>query len=74
MPFRVLAEAPPAPAAPVAPHVVGDPADLAALRAFAATVDVVTFAHGHVPPQDLRPVLHAGPARRPADEPVRRPQ
>lgn len=68
VPFRVLAEAPDASAAQVAPHVVGDHADLADLRAFAATVDVVTFDHEHVPTEHLRALQEAGVAVRPDPE------
>ena len=68
VPFRVLAEAPDASAAQVAPHVVGDHADLADLRAFAATVDVVTFDHEHVPTEHLRALQEAGVAVRPGPE------
>ena len=60
VPFRVLAEAPDASAAQVAPHVVGDHADLADLRAFAATVDVVTFDHEHVPNEYAQLLIDAG--------------
>ena len=52
--FSVLAEAPDASAAQVAPHTVGDHTDLDALRAFARTVDVITFDHEHVPTEHLR--------------------
>ncbi|MCV7641059.1 5-(carboxyamino)imidazole ribonucleotide synthase [Micrococcus luteus] len=68
VPFRVLAEAADASAAQVAPHVVGDHADLADLRAFAATVDVVTFDHEHVPTEHLRALQEAGVAVRPGPE------
>ena len=68
VPFRVLAEAPDASAAQVAPHVVGDHTDLADLRAFAATVDVVTFDHEHVPTEHLRALQEAGVAVRPDPE------
>ena len=68
VPFRVLAEAPDASAAQVAPHVVGDHTDLADLRAFAATVDVVTFDHEHVPTEHLRALQEAGVAVRPGPE------
>ena len=52
--FSVLAEAPDASAAQVAPHTVGDHTDLEALRAFARTVDVITFDHEHAPTEHLR--------------------
>ena len=68
VPFRVLAEAPDASAAQVAPHVVGDHADLADLRAFAATVDVVTFDHEHVPTELLEKLVADGVAVYPPPE------
>ncbi|MGC5049145.1 5-(carboxyamino)imidazole ribonucleotide synthase [Micrococcus porci] len=68
VPFRVLAEAPDASAAQVAPHMVGDHASLEDLRAFAATVDVVTFDHEHVPTEHLRALEAAGVAVRPGPD------
>lgn len=68
VPFRVLAEAPDASAAQVAPHVVGDHASLDDLRAFAATVDVVTFDHEHVPTEHLRALEAEGVAVRPGPD------
>ena len=68
VPFRVLAEAPDASAAQVAPHVVGDHASLDDLRAFAATVDVVTFDHEHVPTEHLRTLEAEGVAVRPGPD------
>ncbi|WP_336703736.1 5-(carboxyamino)imidazole ribonucleotide synthase [Micrococcus terreus] len=65
--LRVLAEGPDVSAVTAADHEVGDYRDLEALRAFAATVDVVTFDHEHVPAEHLRTlqaegvVLHPGP-------------
>lgn len=67
VPFRVLAEAEDSSAAQVAPHEVGDHTDLATLRAFASTVDVLTFDHEHVPTEHLRALesldvaVHPGP-------------
>lgn len=40
--------------------VIGHPADLAALRAFAAGCDVVTFDHEHVPADHVRALAAAG--------------
>ena len=68
VPFRVLAEAPDASAAQVAPHVVGDHASLDDLRAFAVTVDVVTFDHEHVPTEHLRALEAEGVAVRPGPD------
>ena len=65
--LRVLAEGPDVSAVTAAEHEVGDYRDLDTLRAFAATVDVVTFDHEHVPAEHLRTlqaegvVLHPGP-------------
>lgn len=65
--LRVLAEGPEVSAVTAAEHEVGDYRDLETLRAFAATVDVVTFDHEHVPAEHLRTlqaegvVLHPGP-------------
>ena len=66
--FSVLAEAPDASAAQVAPHTVGDHTDLEALRAFARTVDVITFDHEHVPTEHLRALEAEGVAVRPGPE------
>lgn len=66
--FSVLAEAPDASAAQVAPHTVGDHTDLEALRAFAKTVDVVTFDHEHVPTEHLRALEEEGVAVRPGPD------
>jgi 5-(carboxyamino)imidazole ribonucleotide synthase len=66
--LRVLAISPDEPAPQVAPDVdLGSHTDLAALRAFAAHCDVVTFDHEHVPAEHLRAlvadgvVVHPGP-------------
>ena len=59
--FHVLAEAPDAPAAQVCAFTtVGDYTDLATLTEFAATVDVVTFDHEHVPGEHLEVLQAAG--------------
>ncbi|MDN6748163.1 MAG: 5-(carboxyamino)imidazole ribonucleotide synthase, partial [Brevibacterium sp.] len=53
--FSVLAETSDAPATQVINEVsVGDYNDFATLKAFAETVDVVTFDHEHVPPEHLQ--------------------
>ncbi len=66
--LRVLAVSADDPAAQVAPDIsLGSHTDLAALRAFAARCDVVTFDHEHVPQDLLRAlvadgtVVHPGP-------------
>ena len=59
--LRVLAEAPDVSAvAAVAQAPVGDYRDLAALRGFAAGVDVLTFDHEHVPGDLLRTLISDG--------------
>jgi 5-(carboxyamino)imidazole ribonucleotide synthase len=59
--LRVLAHSPDEPAALVAPGTtIGAHTDLAALRAFAAGCDVVTFDHEHVPTEHLRTLLAEG--------------
>lgn len=59
--LRVLAVSPDDPAAMVAPDVmIGSHTDLAALRAFAAGCDVVTFDHEHVPQEHLRALIAEG--------------
>jgi len=67
--LSVLTEAADAPAALVIPSApVGKPTDLERVRAFAASCDVVTFDHEHVPPDVLLAleadgvVLHPRPA------------
>jgi 5-(carboxyamino)imidazole ribonucleotide synthase len=66
--LRVLAVSVVDPAPQVAPDIsIGSHTDLAALRAFAARCDVVTFDHEHVPQEHLRAlvadgaVVHPGP-------------
>lgn len=66
--FSVLAEASDASAAQVAPHTVGDHTDLETLRAFARTVDVVTFDHEHVPTEHLRALQAEGVAVHPGPD------
>src|SRR5690625_5967517 len=63
--FRVLAASPTESAAQVADSMVADEKASADLEAFAATVDVVTFDHEHVPPPHLRALEAAGVAVRP---------
>jgi 5-(carboxyamino)imidazole ribonucleotide synthase len=59
--LRVLAISADDPAALVTPNVtLGHHTDLAALRGFAATVDVLTFDHEHVPPAHLRTLVDEG--------------
>ncbi len=59
--LRVLAEAPDVSAvAAVAQAPVGDYRDLAALRGFAAGVDVLTFDHEHVPGELLQTLISEG--------------
>ena len=67
--FHVLAESAQSSAAQVAGRVtVGDHTDLAALQAFADTVDVITFDHEHVPPEHLRALQAAGHAVHPGPD------
>lgn len=64
--FAVLAETADSPAAQVIHDVVvGDYTDFATLKAFAETVDVLTFDHEHVPPEHLEALVAAGHAVRP---------
>lgn len=59
--FHVLSEADGASAAQVSAYVtVGDYRDWDTLKAFADTVDVLTFDHEHVPPAHLRALEAAG--------------
>jgi 5-(carboxyamino)imidazole ribonucleotide synthase len=61
--LRVLAVTPDEPAPFVAPDVeIGSHTDLAALRAFAAHCDVLTFDHEHVPTEHLRALVADGVA------------
>ncbi|MDN5661489.1 MAG: 5-(carboxyamino)imidazole ribonucleotide synthase, partial [Brevibacterium aurantiacum] len=67
--FSVLAETADAPATQVINEVsVGDYTDFATLKAFAETVDVVTFDHEHVPPEHLQALAEAGHAIRPGPQ------
>ncbi|MDN6124757.1 MAG: 5-(carboxyamino)imidazole ribonucleotide synthase, partial [Brevibacterium sp.] len=67
--FSVLAETSDAPATQVINEVsVGDYNDFATLKAFAETVDVVTFDHEHVPPEHLQALAEAGHAVRPGPQ------
>jgi 5-(carboxyamino)imidazole ribonucleotide synthase len=64
--LRVLAESPDASAAQVVPDApVGDHRDAAAVTAFAAGCDVLTFDHEHVPTDLLRALEGDGVAVRP---------
>jgi 5-(carboxyamino)imidazole ribonucleotide synthase len=65
--LSVLAESESAAAALVVPSApVGDHTDLAAVRAFAASCDVVTFDHEHVPPGILQALEDDGVAVHPS--------
>ena len=67
--FSVLAETADAPATQVINEVtVGDYTDFATLKAFAETVDVVTFDHEHVPPEHLEALAEEGHAVRPGPQ------
>ncbi|WP_092102337.1 MULTISPECIES: 5-(carboxyamino)imidazole ribonucleotide synthase [Brevibacterium] len=67
--FSVLSETADAPATQVINEVsVGDYKDFATLKAFAETVDVVTFDHEHVPPEHLQTLAEAGHAIRPGPQ------
>lgn len=59
--FHVLSEAEGSSAAQVSSQVtVGDYKDFDTLRAFAETVDVITFDHEHVPTEHLEALVEAG--------------
>ena len=59
--FHVLSEAEGSSAAQVSSQVtVGDYKDFDTLRAFAETVDVITFDHEHVPTEHLEALVAAG--------------
>lgn len=67
--FSVLAETADAPATQVINEVtVGDYTDYPTLKAFAETVDVMTFDHEHVPPEHLQALVEAGHAVRPGPD------
>ncbi|MGO3065613.1 MAG: 5-(carboxyamino)imidazole ribonucleotide synthase [Brevibacterium linens] len=67
--FSVLAETADAPATQVISEVtVGDYTDYPTLKAFAETVDVITFDHEHVPPEHLQALVEAGHAVRPGPD------
>ena len=67
--FSVLAETADAPATQVINEVtVGDYTDYPTLKAFAETVDVITFDHEHVPPEHLQALVGAGHAVRPGPD------
>lgn len=67
--FSVLAETADSPATQVINEVsVGDYTDFATLKAFAETVDVLTFDHEHVPPEHLQALAEAGHAVRPGPQ------
>src|SRR5699024_7696175 len=67
--FSVLAETADAPATQVINEVsVGDYTDYPTLKAFAETVDVITFDHEHVPPEHLRALVEAGHVVRPGPQ------
>ena len=67
--FSVLAETADAPATQVINEVtVGDYTEYPTLKAFAETVDVITFDHEHVPPEHLQALVEAGHAVRPGPD------
>ena len=67
--LRVLAESPEVSAVPaVRTAPVGDYTDLEALRDFAASVDVVTFDHEHVPTEHLRALQDSGVSVQPGPD------
>jgi 5-(carboxyamino)imidazole ribonucleotide synthase len=65
--LKVLAETPDS-SAKAAASMVGDYRDLETLRKFAATVDVITFDHEHVPVNLLAEIQSLGTAVRPGPE------
>ncbi|NYI06134.1 5-(carboxyamino)imidazole ribonucleotide synthase [Allostreptomyces psammosilenae] len=70
--FKLLSDTPHDSAAQVCGDVVvGDYRDLEVLRAFAATCDVVTFDHEHVPTEHLRALREEGVAVLPGPEALR---
>ena len=70
IPIRVLAEKPGEPAA-LAVTAYGSHLDLEAVLAFAATVDVVTFDHEHVPQAILRELVSRGVNVQPGPDALR---
>ncbi len=73
--LKVLAASPDDSAAAVCPGVsAGDPASLADLRDFAATCDVLTFDHEHVPSEHLAALERAGVCVRPGSVALRHAQ
>jgi len=70
IPIRVLAEKPGEPAA-LAVTAYGSHLDLEAVLAFAATVDVVTFDHEHVPQAILRELVARGVNVQPGPDALR---
>ncbi len=73
--LRVLATGVDEPAALVARDVVlGRPDDLAALRAFAAGCDALTFDHEHVPAEHLRVLVDEGVTVHPGPDALRHAQ
>ncbi len=70
--LRILAEHPDDGAALVAADVeVGAPSDLDALRAFAASCDVLTFDHEHVPGSHIRALAAEGVTIHPSADALR---
>ncbi|MGO1182854.1 MAG: 5-(carboxyamino)imidazole ribonucleotide synthase [Micrococcaceae bacterium] len=63
--LHVLAESEDVSATTAARYTVGDYRDLDTLQRFAATVDVLTFDHEHVPTEHLRSLEDSGVAVRP---------
>ena len=66
--LHVLAESEDVSATSAARYTVGDYRDLDTLMRFAATVDVLTFDHEHVPTEHLRTLEDSGVAVRPGPE------
>ncbi len=67
--FHLLSEAEGSSAAQVSAYTtVGDHRDYATLKAFAETVDVLTFDHEHVPPEHLRALAADGHAVHPGPD------
>ena len=73
--LRILAASPDDSAVQVCPDVsVGDPASLPDLREFAATCDVITFDHEHVPSEHLAALEREGVCVRPGPAALRHAQ